>query len=67
MTKRDDLYKKYEPKYCSNCGYRINDNMAIYNIDKFGEYGWGYDSYCKTCGWSGDILPNNIMFEMEDL
>ncbi len=66
MIDKDTIYKKYEPKYCPNCGAKIDDNCAIYNKDTISEYDWGYDSYCGVCEWSGDIFPDSLLFEMED-
>ena len=66
-SEQDKIYKKHEVKYCPNCRHEGMDNQAICQMDNIGEYNWGYDVYCPKCEWSGDIYPDSILFEMEDL
>lgn len=53
--------EKHPPKYCPNCG-AILENIQEYWTDSsrisspanpFKSI--GYDCYCKSCKWSGDI------------
>lgn len=44
-----------KPNFCPNCGHTLPE----------GDHGaqslvGGYDCYCDTCGWSGDINPDDI-------
>ena len=42
------------PRFCPDCGERTIDFVMCKN--NIGDL--VYDSYCKTCEWSGDILPD---------
>ena len=43
-----------KPLFCPQCG------KESLNLEPFeGEYDGGYDCYCLTCEWSGDILPDD--------
>lgn len=53
-----------KPKYCPNCKKELGDIQEYWSHSDWIEtpdkpfYGIGYDCYCKNCGWSGDIEPD---------
>jgi len=52
MTKRD----KHPPKNCPNCG---SDNINYVELMTNFRGNAIYDTYCKECGWSGNISPDS--------
>ena len=47
------------PGFCPNCGAAlIGENAAVGILDdSSGDGGW--DCSCRTCGWSGDVYPDD--------
>ena len=47
------------PRFCPNCGAAlIGENAAVGILDeRSGDA--GYDTSCRTCGWSGDVYPDD--------
>ena len=48
------------PVFCPNCGKKLPDGphgaQGVTNTVS-GRGGW--DCYCETCKWSGDIMPDS--------
>mgnify|MGYP001589285579 CR=1 FL=1 len=50
---------KLKPKFCPNCGKPLRGRNAIQPFTtRITQTIIGYDTYCKACGWSGDISPD---------
>ena len=45
-----------KPKFCPNCAAQFLHTMEIETTDPEPESGW--DCFCRTCYWSGDIYPD---------
>jgi hypothetical protein len=55
------------PLFCPNCAAalptdeRANAAVPIYSANTNANTGdGGYDCYCESCGWSGDIYPEEL-------
>jgi len=49
-----------KPKYCPNCGHSLKEvKMGVVAISCIEDKSTGYDCYCRKCGWSGDIWPDD--------
>jgi len=50
------------PKYCPNCGKPLRSrSSAVKCVGPGGSEVW--DCYCRSCGWSGDISPDEKLGE----
>mgnify|MGYP001618310517 CR=1 FL=1 len=50
------------PGFCPNCGKLLPlgpHGAQPFSADEAGIEGRGWDCYCKSCKWSGDIMPDN--------
>lgn len=47
------------PKFCPDCGAALTDDTAAVGIFDGHTGDGGYDVYCETCGWSGDVFPDD--------
>jgi hypothetical protein len=59
------------PEHCPGCGARFTQGLGsrhpLYDQGKPQPRGqvtatgpiWGWDCWCPTCGWSGDISPDD--------
>ena len=45
-------------RFCPNCGAALESENAALEIydDRSGD--GGYDCYCQSCEWSGDVWPD---------
>jgi len=64
-----------KPKFCPNCGKKMNDIVECYSgypenywIDSHGVQRSNliYDCYCDECEWSGDISPDDDLDSVVD-
>jgi hypothetical protein len=48
------------PSFCPHCGAALSpeERSAVPIYDPATGDG-GYDCYCDTCGWSGDVYPDD--------
>ena len=48
-----------KPNYCPNCGASLEGEDAAEGLydDRSGD--GGYDAACASCGWPGDIMPDD--------
>lgn len=52
------------PHFCPNCGHHLNSVQPYWEDSSRPETidnpfkGMGYDCYCRTCHWSGSIIPD---------
>jgi TPP-dependent indolepyruvate ferredoxin oxidoreductase alpha subunit len=60
--KMPGIFKKHFPKYCPECGEKINS--AVLCVDTIRDEGC-YDCYCGKCKWCGEICPNGLSFLSE--
>lgn len=47
------------PKFCPDCGAALTGETAVVGIIEDRSRDGGYDCYCASCEWSGDIWPDN--------
>jgi hypothetical protein len=73
MSKKPDSNQgvRTPPKFCPGCGAKLRDTKKTRGAVAIGQPGgpndaaeleperpWGWDCYCASCGWSGDISPD---------
>lgn len=56
---RDEAMIRFAPRHCPGCGTTSLNIETLLGDDNH----LVFDTYCKTCGWSGDISPDKAVAE----
>ena len=75
----DEHCTRTPPRFCPACGAELRDTeraTALIPVGPpFGPHGvqevdpgviWGWDTYCASCDWSGDISPDEEFVDAEE-
>jgi Zn ribbon nucleic-acid-binding protein len=52
--------KQQGSQFCFNCGKPLRNKNAAVTIEDTAHNRIGFDCYCATCGWSGDVFPDSL-------
>ena len=50
------------PRFCLNCAEVLEGETAAVTIMDARSGDGGYDTSCRSCRWSGDIMPDDEQF-----
>lgn len=71
MANADERGVRTPPRFCPGCGAELRDTDKTRAVVAVGEptdgkaelepeHPWGWDCYCASCDWSGDISPDEV-------